>query len=114
MMLLNTVSFPFADEYYSLILFLVIITLALTIILKSTKIFITQLILLLTFFLISESSAFIVGILFIAAQILLSLTTLYQLKKAIDRNYMLVLEKTLQARPNYTRADNGSQRSFYR
>lgn len=114
MMLLNTVSFPFADEYYSLILFLVIITLALTIILKSTKIFITQLILLLAFFFISESSSFVVGFLFIAAQIVLSLSTLYKLKKAIDRNYMLVLEKTHQARPNITKGDNGSQRSFYR
>ena len=114
-------SFPFIDGIgfhwinldYSFIFYLSIITLALILLLKSYKMFIGQFVLFLSFSLLDETVTPIILAVMILVQIALSVFVLYRFKKAIDRNYQLVLEKTHQTRPQLTINSNGSQKSFF-
>jgi membrane protein implicated in regulation of membrane protease activity len=105
-------SFQFISQQFSFILFLAIITLALTVVLKSMKLFIAQFTLLVSLSLLHAEMTMILPILISIVQVILSAFILYRLKKAVDRNYQLVMEKTHQQRPDITKNTNGTQRSF--
>lgn len=109
-----------ADFEYSLLVqehrfvfFLVIITLALAVILRTSTIFISQLALLFAFFILNAYTFPVTYYALFSVQLLLSIITIYKLIKAIDRNYILILEKTHKASPHLTKGNNGSQKSFF-
>src|SRR5699024_10858031 len=110
-----TVNFdltPFAQKY-SFILFLAIISLVLTIILRTSKIFLAQLLLLLSFFVFNGSTGGILSFLIITIQIILTIFLLYRLHKAIYRNYLLIEEKTHRRPRNLTKHGAGIEKSFF-
>jgi len=79
-----------------------IITFALCIVLRAPTLFLIQLFLLIGVFTINTNMSFHIVELFMILQILLSIYTLFRVKRAIDYNYYLVLEKTHQAPKKYT------------
>ena len=110
-----TVNFdltPFAQEY-SFILFLAILSLAFTIILRTTKVFLAQFFLLLSFFFLSGSTGGMLTFLIITIQLLLTIVLLYRLHKAIYRNYLLVEEKIHRRPRHITKYGAGVQKSFF-
>jgi len=110
-----TVNFdltPFAQKY-SFILFLAIISLAFTIILRTAKVFLAQFLLLLSFFVLSGSIGGILSFLVIIIQLLLTTVLLYRLHKAIYRNYLLIEEKTHRRPRLVTKHGAGIQKSFF-
>nr|WP_304213305.1 hypothetical protein [Fredinandcohnia onubensis] len=92
-----------------------IITLAFGVILKSKKVFFTQLVFLIGIFLLTDTT---LNLLYYsslyALQSVISALVLLRYKKAIDRNYKLILEKTHKIPRNLTKGgDLGSQSSFF-
>lgn len=101
------------DQYLILVV-MAIITLSMGIILKSTKVIFIQIVILLTIFLLKDSIQNIFYIPLYALQIILSALVLIRYKKAVDRNYTLILEKTHKIPRNLTKGGNlGSQTSFF-
>ena len=78
--------------------------------LRSWLLLLGQLVLLITWVMVSSMS---LSFIFIAVQILLTIYVLYRMKKAIDYNYGLVQEKIHRAPRNITSSgDNGTKRVF--
>lgn len=85
------------SELYVILFVLGIVTLTFTIILRSLLLFIGQFALLAMWMMFSS---LMISFIFITIQLVLILYLLYRMKKAIDYNYTLVLEKTHLA-PKY-------------
>jgi len=75
---------------------LAIIAFVLCIVLRSPKFFLAQLFLTLAVFIVNKFVMYDLSFIFSTIQILLTIMILYRLKKAIDYNYLLILEKTHQ------------------
>ncbi|MCC3355512.1 hypothetical protein [Bacillus sp. REN16] len=101
-------------EQYLMLGVIAIITLAFGIILKSKKVFFTQLGILLVIVLLKDSIQSFLYIPLSVLQILVTALVLIRYKKAVDRNYTLILEKTHKIPRNLTKGgDLGSQTSFF-
>lgn len=109
---LSFVDFQFISQHYSFIFFLAVITLALAVMLKSVKAFITQFALLISLAFLNESMPLAIPILVSIIQLLFSGFVIYRYKKAVDRNYRLILEKTRQIPRELTKNDPGTKHSF--
>lgn len=112
---LAAVYSPFAHfaQEYVLLFVLAIITFVLCIALRSYKFFLAQLSLVIAVFLINEFMVYDLSFMLTTIQILFTVTVLYVLKKAVDYNYLLILEKTHQTPRNITKDSyNGSRSSF--
>lgn len=104
-------------QEHSIMMIVAILTLAFTVGLKTIKVFLLQLIL----FLLLISSYFIDGTsaqyisLFIALiQVAVFLFLLFKVKKAIDYDYTLVIEKTHEVPRRITRDGNlGTRKTFF-
>ncbi|WP_249870004.1 hypothetical protein [Oceanobacillus saliphilus] len=106
---------PFANfaQEYTVIFYLAIMTFALSIVLRSTKFFLTQLALVLVVLILNETAIIVLQFLFTAIQVLLTATILYKMKKAIDYNYALILEKTHETPRRITTSGyNGTRSTF--
>lgn len=118
---MKLINFPFIDgigfhwinHEYSFVFYIAFMTLSLILLLKSYKMFIGQFVLFLSFSLLNETVIPSILAVMIMVQIALSVFVLCRFKKAIDRNYQLILEKTHQSRPQLTKNSNGSQKSFF-
>ncbi|OZU88754.1 hypothetical protein CIL03_10735 [Virgibacillus indicus] len=105
------IDFSTVAQDYSFIFYLAILTLAFSVVLRTTKLFIIQLLLFLALGFPAISSFTAV---FAALQVGLTTVTIYKYLKALDRNYNLVIEKTHEIPPNITSgSQNGSQSSFF-
>jgi len=110
---IDGIGFHWISHEYSFVFYIALITLALILLLKSYKMFVGQFVLFLSFSLLDETVTPIILAVMIMVQIALSVFVLYRYKKAIDRNYQLILEKTHQSRPHLVKNSNGSQKSFF-
>ncbi|MGM8364090.1 hypothetical protein ACLIBG_01290 [Virgibacillus sp. W0181] len=98
---------------YNLILIFAIITFAFSLFLRSATVFLVQIAVFVGMIVIDQTTLTLLYIPISIIQIFISFYLVYRIKKAIDRNYMLVMEKTHQAEPNITRnRDSGSRPSF--
>lgn len=118
---MNTI-FPFETDFtYSLLIqehsffFIIgIITFSISVILRTKKLFLSQLIIFLSIYAIEESLSNILYWVLITVQISLGVIIIYGLKKAVHRNYLLILEKTHKIPRDITKGGNlGSQTSFF-
>ncbi|MEH7224919.1 hypothetical protein V7112_14015 [Bacillus sp. JJ1566] len=101
-------------EQYLFLSVIGIITLAFGIILKSKKVFFFQFVILLVIFLLKDSIQDLLYIPLYALQIIVTSVVLIRYKKAVDRNYALILEKTHKIPRNLTKGGSlGSQTSFF-
>src|SRR5699024_1255884 len=118
---MKLINFPFIDgigfhwinHEYSFVFYIAFMTLSLILLLKSYKMFIGQFVLFLSFSLLNETVIPSILAVMIMFQIALSVFVLCRFKKAIERNYQLILEKTHQTRQQLTINSNGSQKSFF-
>ncbi|MFZ3578413.1 hypothetical protein [Virgibacillus sp. DJP39] len=109
---LDTVFTSFLVEN-NIILVIAIQTLALSLVLRSVKVFTIELGLLILYFFIQTPVTNPVYILLVLVQILLVVFTFYRFKKAIDTVYQRQLEKTHQMPRKITsNGYNGSRSSF--
>jgi hypothetical protein len=106
-------TYPLFVEEYKVILMIAILTVAVSVILRSYKILIIQLLFFIGLFIFEGSISQSIYMLLVGLQLLLGCFLLYRLKKALDRNYQLVLEKTHKIPRDITRAGkSGSQSTF--
>src|SRR5699024_10803063 len=114
---MKLINFPFIDGIgfhwinhdYSFLFYIALMTLALILLLNLKG----QFVLFLSFSLLNETVIPSILAVMIMVQIALSVFVLCRFKKAIDRNYQLILEKTHQSRPQLTKNSNGSQKFFF-
>ncbi|GAB3057200.1 hypothetical protein [Virgibacillus ainsalahensis] len=107
-------QFTLFVQEHRFIFFLAIVTFALSIILRTKKLFFGQLLLFLIIFTINESAIPILYYLLIAVQSILAAAVIYKFKKAVDRNYTLVIEKTHEIPPDLTKGGHdGTQSTFF-
>lgn len=97
---------------YTFIFLIAIVSLVFAIALHSAAIFLGQFFLLGAILLVNLSATSVLYIPITILQIALSLFLLYKIKKAIDRNYLLVMEKTHQKEPDLINNNYGNQSSF--
>lgn len=118
---MNTI-FPFETDFtYSLLIqehsffFIIgIITFSISVILRTKKLFLTQLIIFFSIYAIEESLSNILYWVLIIVQVLLGIIIIYALKKAVHQNYLLILKKTHKVPRDITKCGNlGSQSSFF-
>lgn len=100
---------------YKVILFVVLMSFALALMLKSMTAFLVQVALFVAIIIVDQTAIIALYIPMVVIQIAVALFLLYRLIVAIDRNYQLILEKTHQMHPEITKNRNsGTQRSFLR
>ncbi|PAV27834.1 hypothetical protein CIL05_20000 [Virgibacillus profundi] len=98
---------------FNFIFIIAILSLVGSIILRSKKVIITQLVLFISIFILDKFAENILLIPLAIIQLSFGVFILFRLKKAIDRNYLLVMEKTHQLPRNVnSNSSNGSQSSF--
>jgi len=107
---------PNYGEYiinHKVIFILALLTLAFIILLRSSVMIIIQLSYLFCAIIIEQTQLLLVINTFILLQIILTLFIMYKMKYAIDRNYLLIMEKTHAIRQDITKNDyTGAQKSF--
>jgi len=98
---------------HSLIMTIVLVSFALAGILRSKRMLLIQLLLFGTLITVNEVAVPVLFYLFMLLQITLGLFMIYKVHRAINRNYLLVMEKTHQLPRDITsNGDNGTQSSF--
>lgn len=111
--MMNISYYAFIQDH-TFIFFIALMVLAFSVILKSKKVLFIQLALFIAFFGLEES--LLNGFLFMAlfgVQLLFAGFIGFRLKKAVDYNFDLVLEKTHLKRPNLITGGNpGNQSTF--
>ncbi len=108
------ISLDLLMQEYTLVFIMAIVTIMLTVMLRSFLVTTLQVLLLLALAFIPQNIAAVQPA-FVIAQIVLSGIVVYKIIKAIDMNYRLVLEKTHHKRPDLiTDESRGSRFSFWR
>lgn len=110
---------PMESNYllnYEFIFILALLSAGAFILLLRAKImFLVQLIFLVTIVLVEPAHIVWVMNVLLVVQLVLTLLVVYRIKKAIDRNYQLVMEKTHAVKRQITKNDySGGQKSFFR
>jgi hypothetical protein len=93
------------QHVHAFIFIIAIEALVFSIILRSKRVVILQMILFLASFVVDGILPNFIYSIFIIAQILFGLFILFKVKKAIDRDYLLVLEKTHRIPANLTKGN---------
>lgn len=105
------IDFSIVAQDYSFIFYLAILTFAFSVVLRTAKLFIIQLLL---FFALGFTGISSFTTVFAALQVGLTAVTIYKYLKALDRNYNLVIEKTHEIPPDITSGNqSGSQSTFF-
>lgn len=90
----------------------IILVFAFSIILRSLKLVGLQLILVLVMFIFNTTFHPALTFIAIGIQFALGIFLVYKYFQALERNYQLILEKTHQAPPYYTKTNGGEQKAF--
>jgi hypothetical protein len=100
-----SLAYIIPNHVHSFIFIIAIETLAFSIMLRSKKVILLQLILFLAAFIIDGLLPNLLFSFFAIIQILIGIFVIYKVKKAAERDYLLVLEKTHRVRPNLTKGN---------
>lgn len=103
----------FIQDYY-LMFMIVLLSLSILIMLRTITVTLIQIIFFGVLLWVSQMDVFwLISVLF-AVQLIFTLYIMYRLKKAIDYNFQLILEKTHLSDRYYTKTDySGSKKSFF-
>src|SRR5690625_2662486 len=108
---------PMYGEYiinHSFMFIIALLTLASVVLLRSKGMFLLQLALLVSMVFVDWANSNVFMGILVVIQPLFTLLVIYHVKKAIDRNYQLVLEKTHTVKRQITEHNyTGGQKSFF-
>jgi hypothetical protein len=102
---MSLLAYEIPNHVHSLIFIIAIEALVFSIMLRSKKVILLQLLLFIAAFEIDGLLPNLLFSFFAIIQTLIGIFVIYKVKKAAERDYLLVLEKTHRVRPNLTKGN---------